>query len=277
VENIINMDSYSIKDIFNLSGKKFNDILKLNKSYIPRLQKLNVNVSELKILQYAYKKNIHITDDQIEFIYKNQINPSGLMEISKYSNLNKCIKYLKKQSKIEDKKISNVYIGWKDYIKNCKLMQYDLTNEFILFPKNLKREHDKVMKLVKVENTKKLNRLIEQKHEILSKLYEFEYKDFFIAVAKNADEIIKEGQNLHHCVGGISYLEGMALGNNNIIFIRKKQEPSKSFYTMEIQTSRNKIIQCRGKTNDDMTPEVEEFVEKFKNKKLNKIHRNKAV
>ena len=156
-------------------------------------------------------------------------------------------------------------------------MQYDLTNEFILFPKNLKREHDKVMKLVKVENTKKLNRLIEQKHEILSKLYEFEYKDFFIAVAKNADEIIKEGQNLHHCVGGISYLEGMALGNNNIIFIRKKQEPSKSFYTMEIQTSRNKIIQCRGKTNDDMTPEVEEFVEKFKNKKLNKIHRNKAV
>nr|WP_236893584.1 PcfJ domain-containing protein [Clostridium botulinum] len=38
-----------------------------------------------------------------------------------------------------------------------------------------------------------------------------------MVVASSADELIKEGQKLHHCVGG-AYKRKMANGETNILF-----------------------------------------------------------
>ncbi|WP_335618732.1 PcfJ domain-containing protein [Clostridium botulinum] len=56
-----------------------------------------------------------------------------------------------------------------------------------------------------------------QRYEELSKLYNWKYKDYIIVVASSADELIKEGQKLHHCVGG-AYKRKMANGETNILF-----------------------------------------------------------
>lgn len=64
------------------------------------------------------------------------------------------------------------------------------------------------------------------------KTLEFEDKDYLIRLPVDKNEIIKEGMELHHCVG--SYAERHEAGDTTIMFLRKKSEPDKPFYTIEV-------------------------------------------
>lgn len=155
-----------------------------------------------------------------------------------------------------------------DYIKFCRELDYDLSNEFVVFPKDLKAAHDDVAETAKLkqreEAVAKAALILPALHDI----YDFSYKDLMItAPIHSAEEIITEGQTLHHCVGG--YLASFANGNTTILFVRKKDAPETPFYTMEVVNG--KVIQCRGKCNCKMTDEVLEAVEAFKREKLSKL------
>lgn len=65
------------------------------------------------------------------------------------------------------------------------------------------------------------------------KTLEFEDKDYLIRLPVDKNEIVKEGMELHHCVG--SYAERYETGDTTIMFLRKKSEPDKPFYTIEVE------------------------------------------
>lgn len=118
------------------------------------------------------------------------------------------------------------------------------------------------------------NRKIGERYKELSKLYNWQYKDFFIVVADSADSLVKEGQNLHHCVGGI-YKELMAEGKTIILFLRKKDEPNKSFYTIELRG--DTITQVYGYKDCNPTQEINKIMDRFKKDTLPKDTLLKAV
>ena len=66
----------------------------------------------------------------------------------------------------------------------------------------------------------------------LRKTLEFEDKEYLIRLPVDKNEIVKEGLELHHCVG--SYAERYETGDTTIMFLRKKSEPDKPFYTIEV-------------------------------------------
>ena len=74
-------------------------------------------------------------------------------------------------------------------------------------------------------------------------------------------EIIDEGKALCHCVGG--YAERHAKGKLHIMFIRKADKPDVPFYTVEVDLF-GKIVQVRGQRNCKTTPEVDAFIEAYK-------------
>ena len=82
--------------------------------------------------------------------------------------------------------------------------------------------------------------------------------EFEIIVPREPKDIINEGANLNHCIG--SYLESVASGYKNILFLRKVSEPDKSFYTIEVGNSN--IIQIHGNHNKWLgnNPEAIQFV-----------------
>lgn len=82
--------------------------------------------------------------------------------------------------------------------------------------------------------------------------------EFEIIVPREPVDIINEGANLNHCVGG--YLESVASGYKTILFLRKVSEPDKSFYTIEVGNSN--IIQIHGNRNKWLgnNPEAIQFV-----------------
>ena len=93
------------------------------------------------------------------------------------------------------------------------------------------------------------------------KLYCFSDENFLIMVPTTADEIIKEGKEQRHCVGGYAarHLEGKLA----ICFLRSKAEPDKALYTIEMHGKKVQQIQGRGNSTP-LTPEAKGFFENWK-------------
>ena len=77
------------------------------------------------------------------------------------------------------------------------------------------------------------------------KHYEYEDDNYIIRLPLDGDEIIREGNAQHICIA--SYTTRHAKGETNLFFLRKKSEPNKPFYAIEMRN--NYIEQIHGFAN----------------------------
>lgn len=109
--------------------------------------------------------------------------------------------------------------------------------------------------------------------------YEYEDDEFCIRMPKKPGDLIAEGAALHHCVGG--YERSHAMGETDIIFLRRKASEDEHFYTIEIRD--NKVIQIHGKNNKwlgndpEAIPFVYEWLTKLGVSFVTKLLLNKAT
>lgn len=76
--------------------------------------------------------------------------------------------------------------------------------------------------------------------------WNYEDDTYSIFVPVKLQDIVKEGESLHHCVGG--YVDNHAKGHTTVCFLRKKDNLEKSFYTIEV--SPDKVLrQIHGSCN----------------------------
>lgn len=120
----------------------------------------------------------------------------------------------------------------------------------------------------RMEQTKKAMEEIFSKNDGVD-AFQIKGKGLILVVPQSGDEIRKEGEALHHCVGG--YVERVAKGETNIFFVRKADHPEQSYFTMEWKN--NKVVQCRGKSNCGMPPDVKAFVQVFEKKMQDAIQK----
>ena len=153
---------------------------------------------------------------------------------------------------------------------------FDVTNDRVA--EEYKVLQDKKAAAEKIRREKLAAKRMEQTQkameEIFSKndgvdAFQIKGKGLVLVVPQSGDEIRKEGEALHHCVGG--YVESVAKGETNIFFVRKADHPEKSYFTMEWKN--NKVVQCRGKSNCGMPPDVKAFVQVFEKKMQDAIQK----
>lgn len=70
-------------------------------------------------------------------------------------------------------------------------------------------------------------------YEKHNKAWEFEYGDFTIIVPKKGKDLVREGQEMHNCVG--SYVDKVVNGECSIVFVRHKDTPDKSYITCQVR------------------------------------------
>jgi hypothetical protein len=186
--------------------------------------------------------------------------------------INRIISYFKNLVTKENN-LATLLGDYSDYLCAAHTLNYNMLDTMILYPKNFKNAHDITIKKLELNKSKHLNASIKRIYKELKDDYYFEDKKLFVRIAKSTSEIIDEGSKLSHCVG--QYVEKVADGICIIAFIRQKDAPKEPFYTMEIRNYQ--IWQCRGLRNCNMTDEVKAFVEKYKNKVLNKIKDKERV
>lgn len=131
---------------------------------------------------------------------------------------------------------------------------------------DLRRRHDRLVIAQKEFNDKSFpEKWATQK----PKWEKFCYKDkdFEIVAPESGEEVVAEGRILDHCVGG--YVDKIARGETIILFMRKRSDPQKPFYTLNISPDGTRLIQAHGyknrwpATDPETLPFLDKWVEKF--------------
>ncbi|MNO15495.1 hypothetical protein D3C76_51610 [compost metagenome] len=263
----------------NWTGKNINSILRLNKTEIKEvLQHGNkVNPMQLRLYQLSRKDSNHLELGRIIEAFKDVGDVMDVMKfIMRYANVGKIINYMHKQinrpEKQKYKKNEDVLTAWRDYLIECKTLEFDMSNERIIFPSNLFSSHQKTMKMVVHKKNEETDRKIKNRLKRLS-AYEFEDDGLIIRPAQSTFELINEGKQLDICVG--TYADRYAKGETIILLVRKKQEPDVPFYTVEVRN--NEVRQVQGRKHCHPTSEVRGFIDKFKKTKLLKSNKKVGI
>lgn len=149
--------------------------------------------------------------------------------------------------------VIGVWEHWKDYTDMAADLEWDMKEETVLLPADLYGKHDQAAKEKALKDRRVLAEQLEQErkaaHERIQEReekYNFEMEGYFIQVAECAGDIIQEGKTLQHCVGG--YAERHMAGVTTILFLRRKEEPHASLYTIEMNG--NTLRQIHGFQNE---------------------------
>lgn len=230
-----------------------------------------VNSFNLCTLQFMKRNGIPASEEYFDFVSVALNYKKELDLMLKFRSFRKCVSYAKKQSLLCGCAYSytvnvthNFFMTYSDYISEGKKLNYDFTSESVVFPQNVSIAHQEQIEFERqqeLEEEKRKYKNFEKRLKRLKKKYTFSDGKFLIRPAENSDELLIEGNELHHCVYSC-YKDRYMEGDTDILFIRNCQEPDKPFYTLEYKNGN--IVQCRTYHNKERTPEVANFLDKWK-------------
>ncbi|MDU2063756.1 MAG: PcfJ domain-containing protein [Sporomusaceae bacterium] len=247
-----------------LCGKSFSDVLGVSKQYLPLYRKFNITrfeheivkssrtwVAEESFAKFRTLKFDGHSDDIIDLL--------DSMSFERFAN------YFTKQKQVIGQKDSSRLIIWyKDYISMSKSLGVDLSRKSIRFPSNIKIAHDVILeRFNKVKHKLEDENFAQAREKLYAGMKEYAKGDYCIVFPKTRSEFIAEGQSLNHCVGGDSYYQNHLKGKRMVFFVRRTEEPSKPFFTMEIDMRQLKILQLYGYSDCTAPAEVRKFANEF--------------
>ena len=282
LDGIQGLCSIAVGSVFNMRGKTLNKITrrkltKADKRYLLENRMANendVSLSKVEIWQdiSKYPGGCNVSLQQVieEFSYIAKYHTL----IFDYVRLDKLLRYLKKQRRVSPD--CHVDIGiYADYIRDCIKLNADMKSKATLWPKNLIQIHNNQKVEIKALETAKEDIKYQKLRKKIEERYSFEAMGFMIVVPDRVADLIREGTEMHNCVGG--YIDRVANGDTCVVYIRKADALNESFGTMEIDKAGRRIIQARGKFNKDLPPEAQAFVKAFEEAKIKKHKRSKAA
>ncbi len=182
--------------------------------------------------------------------------------------LMKDLRYLEKQKKQTE--LNHIRLltlkYFEDYLDMAGQLGDDLHDPSLRWPQHLIAAHDNAS----VRYTLRKNEI--ERAKFVRRYGELEKfcwasDELEIHPAHSQEEMIREGQLLHHCVA--RYAADHADGRTAIFFIRRSIDPETPFYTLELDERTGTVRQNRGKCNCARTEEVTAFEEAW----LEHIHR----
>lgn len=256
-------------DRCNLSTLNWNAV-KLQKIFrglnMNEIREIRDNYYDLHIIreyQKAKKKGLNVSVIAVS----NAVNNYRIQTIEDFEhrtgekNLQKTLRYLQEQG------ISSIDYG--DYLRQCDKLQLDLEDKKIRYPEDFVLAHnvaseaiDELNRKERLEKQRTIKKRFKEKiDEFFPEGYIWSCDGLLIRPALSPAELTKEGNAMHHCVGG--YSDHVAEGRSYIIFIREEDSPDKSFVTMECTQSFDRMIQIRAKANRSPEDAVKKTAEKW--------------
>lgn len=273
---------------FDLAKGSLRKSFGITKDDLKILKQLNPKLYEFKLYK-AYQRTgrkIDIEELKEFFAIRSMIDCdiNDILRILEYSSLRKFCQFFRRWESENCAKPYDNYYYWdprrtffrdyKDYIENAALLEYDLTNLEVLYPKNFKQAHDLASDIV---NDKEFSEgelpQIARQYEKYRNLYSYEDKDFCIMPPRRHNDLKNEGETLCHCVA--TYAKKVATEKTIILFIRNMSEKEKPYFTLELNPVTLRIEQCRGFDNCSYPNEVKKFMDKWYKTKIEPLIRSK--
>ena len=118
------------------------------------------------------------------------------------------------------------------YIECCRLLEKapQKVNNFM-------REYCETIEAYELRRKEFDNKRMQMNYQAHAKAWEFEYGDFTIVIPTCGQDIVDEGQNMHHCVG--RYVDRVVNGDTYICFVRRKSTPNQCYLTCQVDMEGN--------------------------------------
>ncbi len=260
--------------VLNSNGKSVAEVLGVNKSYLPFLQEVNPGGKQLRLIKALLREHIQPDMELMKWCSENGIGEEENLTVPlQFMTPYKLMRYVSEQFAAHQKtsyfssgyySMSYLLSDYKDYLCMSEALDYDMKNSFVLFPKNLKEAHDRVNDLSDTELSAAYDRKIAKAFAGLQSRYQFKEGGLIVVPPHSAREIVQEGQTLHHCVG--RYVKNVVQSKCIILFIRQTKDPRKPYCTVELKNG--EIVQARTEGNGNPPPDVQKFIEMWKQQVL---------
>lgn len=223
------------------------------KSHKQALKNSNKVFNDFSIQEYLEKRKSKMVDGIGKY-----------MTVYDFESVPKRVGLMKFQKWIVTNEI--VFRKYKDYLNMLAELEIPISSDLIAMPRDFNKKHDELSRTITHLNKEKL---VEGYNDTLSHAdkYEMEIDNIAFVAPKSLREIVTEGKELNHCVGGNSYLERHREGKSIIMFVRERSNKDTPLYTLEYQDGR--IVQIQGKNDRANIPKevrtiAEEWAEKAK-------------
>ena len=175
------------------------------------------------------------------------------------------INYLEKQSKLLHKKckaLLGLYRDYSDMVGDVKMER----TESVIFPKDLQKEHDRLMKIKTDLEYSQQNKKLKKRGKLLHTL---DYNDgkYLIVAFDKSDDFLNESAKLGHCVK--TYIDRCSRGETNIYGIRKAKSPQEPYFTLTLDNNA-RVTQNLGLHNCRPPEEVKSFVRRWQKNVISK-------
>ena len=223
-----------------------------------------------------------IQKDEVQWFITHRIAIKAIRPFRLLTTYHRMIRYMTEQRKKLDQHYAysteeKVLGQWKDYLGMCEKLDYDRKQDRILFPRDLREEHDKLVQLIQVRENAEADQKIQELYPGLEQRYLYEEAGYLIRPPRNFEDFVKEGASLTHCVCATGYYKGHIAGDHLIFFVRELADAEKPLYTLEYDAQKRTVLQLRGHHNRAAPPEVKAFVNRWIKQRCQKDLRKQAA
>lgn len=174
-------------------------------------------------------------------------------------SIGKLLQYMDKHC-LKKRTLLSALDAYVDYLLAAEGVGLDLNNPIFLMPRDFEKKHDQVTaawsavlaerrrkaeaerRAAVAETRRKAQEKFRGRVKSLARRYTYTDGELLVRPAVNAEEIVREGKLLHHCVGG--YADRHISGATTILFLRRRSAPGRPLCTIEV--SGNTIRQIHG-------------------------------
>ena len=231
-------------------GHNFKEIFGIDKHYLPMMVNNNINSSELYLLRLAPSLDYSSIEYFASYLLFYQDEIIELIKDYKI-NLSKLKKYIEKHHNFN-------FYEYLDYLHMSRQIGLDLDNKNVLFPKDLERAHLELYSQIEVEEDPEINKKIADIANLLS-VNKYEDDKYVIYPVSSIAELIDESKQQKNCVR--IYYDRIASYQCQIYFMRKKQDLTKSFVTIEVRN--NHVAQASTKYNKEPSKQALKIINKW--------------
>ena len=184
-----------------------------------------------------------IPDNIISWLCENSIVMDDLRFILDRMSVVQIYNYVRRQSAELNMKPKDVIGIWADYLSMAARLKMDTNDAIIYRVRMLKKRHDELVERCKLQDMEiRAGEVllkyphIEDIYDSIRSLYAYEDKTYSVLIPSKLEEIIKEGEQLHHCVGcSERYWDRIERRESYVLFLRHTSEPDKPYYTLEVE------------------------------------------
>lgn len=237
---------HNVYDYYNLlhdTTGSLTEMLGINRQELKRLRKCNAGLDFLKWLRFERETGRPIPDEVIAWYCRNKVRPDDLRFIWNRMNAAQVRNYIQVQTRKSGMNVNEMITTWKDYLSMAAKFHYKVNDEIVYRTSDLRKRHDELVK--KCESKSRAIRAGELMQRFpnaekvcnsLAKKYNYSDGRFLVVAPKGLEDILSEGDALHHCIASSDrYLERMERHESYILFLRKASKPKKPYYTMEVE------------------------------------------